>query len=159
AAAGVRSYRRRASLETPGPAHGATEHRPIVQITDTWQLDPVDGEQPGAAVVLNQVIAGEILDHRPGLLRVRALSHALVEICWDRERGAASLERRTVEDPLLVRSWGEAVHRLRLTGPARGTATLTVQAARAGTEPRPEQAPKPLTTRSDSPDHHRATEA
>jgi len=168
AAAGVRSYRRRASIETPGPAHGTPERRPIVQITDTWQLDPVDGEQPGAAVVLNQVIAGEILDHRPGLLRVRALSHAVVEICWDRELGAGSLERRMVEDPLLVQSWGEAVHRLRLTGPARGTATLTVRAAQAaraaraaqaGTEPRPGQASEPLTTRSDSTDHHRAMEA
>ena len=86
--------------------------------------------------MLNHVIAGEILDHRPGLLRVRALSQALVEIRWDRDLGAGTLERRAVDDPLLAQSWGEAVHRLRLTaldrgtGLAHGSTTLTVQQIR-----------------------------
>src|SRR5699024_3736575 len=80
-AAGVRSYRRRAALELPGrepvlapaPADqraAATQPQPIVEVTDTWELGPTDAPQPGPAVVLNHVIAGEILDHRPGLLRV-----------------------------------------------------------------------------------------
>ena len=146
-AAGVRSYRRRAALELPGrepvlapaPADqraAATQPQPIVEVTDTWELGPTDAPQPGPAVVLNHVIAGEILDHRPGLLRVRALSQALVEIRWDRDLGAGTLERRAVDDPLLAQSWGEAVHRLRLTaldrgtGLAHGSTTLTVQQIR-----------------------------
>src|SRR5699024_5423701 len=126
-AAGVRSYRRRAALELPG-------REPVLAPAPADQ--PAAAPQPGPAVVLNHVIAGEILDHRPGLLRVRALSQALVEIRWDRDLGAGTLERRAVDDPLLAQSWGEAVHRLRLTaldrgtGLAHGSTTLTVQQIR-----------------------------
>lgn len=52
------------------------------------ELDTAGAPQPGPAVVLNHVIAGEALDHRPGLLRVRALSQALVEIRCSRHPGA-----------------------------------------------------------------------
>lgn len=124
AEAGVRSYRRRTSLGQG--ADGSAE----VRIEDAWQLDPVDhpaaDPEAGPDVVLHHVIAGEILEHGAGQLRVRALSGALAEIRWDGALGAGALERRAVEDPLLIRSWGSTVHRLLLE--AQGAAaTLTVR--------------------------------
>src|SRR5699024_8489420 len=83
------------------------------------------------AVVLNHVVAGDPLDHRPGLLLVRALSGAIAEVRWDPVLGSGALERREIEDPLLAASWGAAVHRLRLTGTDTGTATVTVRTTRA----------------------------
>src|SRR5699024_5659921 len=112
-AAGGRSYRRRPALQllrrepglAPAPADQrapATQPQPVGEVPVPWELDPTGAPRPGPAVVLNHVSAGEILDHRTGLLRVRALSQALVEIRWDRDLGAGTLERRAVDDPLLA---------------------------------------------------------
>ena len=128
AEAGVRSYLRRMVLDQ---SSGGTAE---VRIEDSWQLEPVD-DRPAALtddvtvasdVLLHHVIAGEVLEHRSGLLRVRTLSGALAEIRWDGALGAGRLERRAIEDPLLSASWGGAVHRL--TFEAHGAAaTLTVR--------------------------------
>ncbi|MGP9746602.1 heparinase II/III domain-containing protein [Brachybacterium sp. AOP29-B2-41] len=134
AEAGLRSYRRSVSLDR-GSEPGAE-----VRIEDAWLLDPVgpaEGESdpdapavPAAPdVVLNHVIAGDPIDHRPGLLLVRAPSGALAEIRWAPALGSGTLERREIEDPLLAASWGAAVHRLRLTVADAGTATVTVRSA------------------------------
>jgi hypothetical protein len=143
AAAGLRSYRRRAALHR-GSGGGAE-----VRIEDDWALDPVpagasrgapEGVPAGTAtgvpagerdpdVVLHHVIAGEILSHGAGRLDVRALSGARAEIRWDPALGAGVLERRPVEDPLLTASWDAEVHRLRLAV-AGTTATVRVRAAR-----------------------------
>lgn len=121
----LRSYRRRVTLDRR-PGSG-----PAVRIEDRWQLDPTGELAKNADVVLHHVIAGDILEHRPGRLLVRALSGALAEMRWGTELGAGSLERRRIEDPLLAASWGEGVHRLTLTADGSGTATITLQEFRA----------------------------
>ncbi|MGO3210127.1 MAG: hypothetical protein ACTIJK_10075, partial [Brachybacterium sp.] len=119
----------------PGAVAGA-----VVRIEDTWLLDPVGPAERASApdapavpavpdVVLNHVIAGDPIDHRPGLLLVRAPSGALAEIRWAPALGSGTLERREIGDPLLAASWGAAVHRLRLTVADAGTATVTVRSA------------------------------
>lgn len=90
-----------------------------MRITDEWDLEPRTRDRGLPGVVVNHVIAGEIIDHRPGVLRVRALSGSLVAFHWDPGIGTGALERREVVDPLLIASWGDQVHRLRLT-PATG---------------------------------------
>lgn len=127
-AAGVRTYRRRVALELREPdADPAAADRDVggpsdtarVRITDEWDLEPRTRDRGLPGVVVNHVIAGEIIDHRPGVLRVRALSGSLVAFHWDPGIGTGALERREVVDPLLIASWGDQVHRLRLT-PATG---------------------------------------
>ena len=44
--------------------------------------------------------------------------------------GAGELEHREITDPLLAASWGETVHRLRLSAATSGSATLTVRRVR-----------------------------
>ncbi|MGP9604160.1 heparinase II/III domain-containing protein [Brachybacterium sp. AOP42-C2-15] len=140
--AGLRSYRRSISLDRgagPGAEPGAVAGA-VVRIEDTWLLDPVGPAERASApdapavpavpdVVLNHVIAGDPIDHRPGLLLVRAPSGALAEIRWAPALGSGTLERREIGDPLLAASWGAAVHRLRLTVADAGTATVTVRSA------------------------------
>lgn len=121
--AGLRRWRRTVTLD---------RRTPEVRVSDSWQLEPLPEHETGPSVeagpsvVLNHVIAGEILDHGAGLLRVRALSGAVAELTWDPEQGPGALERRPIDDPLLVASWGDAVHRLRLDGPDHGSASLRV---------------------------------
>ncbi|MFC7457610.1 hypothetical protein ACFQS2_10450 [Brachybacterium sp. GCM10030267] len=121
AEAGVRSYQRRVALE-----RGST---PAVRIEDHWQLEPRGGSTLGDGVEAHYVLAGDVLDHRAGSLQVRALSGAIAELSWDAELGTGDLERREIDDPLLQRSWGGAVHRLCLgptTDPETGTGVLAV---------------------------------
>lgn len=127
--AGLLSYRRRVVLDrVRGSSDGASGAE--VRIEDCWRLAPVGHAVDHPDVVLHHVIAGEIRDHHPGMLRVKTLSGAVAEIRWDPKLGAGLLERRVIEDPLLIASWGEAVHRLRLPGPASGEATVSVRQVR-----------------------------
>lgn len=103
--AGVRSLRRRAALHRGEGEDGTAK----VRIDDTWQVAPGAG-----GIVAHHVIAGEILDHRDGSLRVRTRAGAVAELVWTPEVGRGILERREVADPLLEQSWGKTVHRLRL---------------------------------------------
>ncbi|AXK46293.1 heparinase II/III family protein [Brachybacterium saurashtrense] len=113
AEAGVRSHRRavrlhRGTSQPSGAPDGAGAADPAeIRLEDRWQLMPGHG-----LVRAHHVLAGEVLEHRPGRLRLRALSGAVAELTWDARHGAGTLERRAVEDPLLERSWGETVHRL-----------------------------------------------
>lgn len=126
AAAGMRSWRRTAALDRDART---------VRVSDSWQVDPHPARGDSTAVTLNHVVAGEILEHGTGLLRVRALSGASVELRWSPDLGAGDLGRRSIEDPLLARSWGDAVHRLRLDGPDSGSASLLVTPIGGGREP------------------------
>lgn len=122
AAAGVSSWCRTAALDRDAST---------VHVSDRWELEPRDRtvEDDGAPrVVLHHVVAGEILHHETGLLRVRALSGSVAELRWDRELGVGTLDREVIDDPLLVASWGEHVHRLRLDGSEHAGAHLTVTA-------------------------------
>lgn len=128
---GVRSYRRRTVLQRAGAAAASVAE---VRIEDRWQLEP-EAAQVDDAVVAHHVLAGEVLEHATGRLRVRALSGAVAELLWDAGLGTGDLERRDVEDPLLESSWGQAVHRLRLRPPTdvatgSGELTLTLRAVR-----------------------------
>ncbi|WP_193107128.1 heparinase II/III family protein [Brachybacterium sp. FME24] len=138
AEAGVRSFRRRALLQRGADAVGAPDVAGSavaeVRIEDCWQLEPGHAAPGAAAVTAHHVLAGDLLEHEAGLLRVRALSGSIAELTWDMALGAGDLERRLVEDPLLESSWGEAVHRLRLhplidraTGVGRLTLTLRAE--------------------------------
>lgn len=121
-AAGVRSWHRTATLDREAHA---------VRIGDVWELEPRQSHTPdeGASpVLIHQVIAGEPVEHETGRLLVRTLSGALAELRWDPGLGAGTLHREGIDDPLLMASWGPAVHRLSLEGPACGSATLTVTA-------------------------------
>ena len=120
-AAGVLSWRRTASLDREART---------ARISDAWELAPRAEHEEGRPVVLHHVIAGDPLEHAPGLLRVRALSGAVAELRWDPGLGAGVLARQQIHDPLLEASWGRAVHRLSLDGAAHGSADLTVTADR-----------------------------
>ncbi|MGN7210567.1 heparinase II/III domain-containing protein [Brachybacterium paraconglomeratum] len=120
AAAGLRSWRRTAALDRDART---------VRVSDTWELEARSGHESVPPVVLHHVIAGDPLEHAPGLLRVRTLSGSVAELRWEAELGAGALERREIDDPLLTASWGGAVHRLSLPGAERGSAALTVTAA------------------------------
>ena len=120
AAAGLRSWRRTAALDRDSRT---------VTVSDTWELEARSGHESVPPVVLHHVIAGDPLEHAPGLLRVRTLSGAVAELRWEAGLGAGALERREIDDPLLAASWGGAVHRLTLEGAERGSAALTVTAA------------------------------
>jgi hypothetical protein len=117
AAAGLRSWRRVVALD-----RAARE----VRIRDAWELESHSSSVSEPPVVLHHVIAGSPLVHVPGLLRVRTLSGAEVELRWNAELGAGSLELREIDDPLLAASWGAAVHRLSLEGAGRGSVTVAV---------------------------------
>src|SRR5699024_1226834 len=119
AAAGLRSWRRTAALDRDART---------VRISDTWELEARSGHEDVPAVLLRHVIAGDPLEHAPGLLRVRTLSGTVAELRWEAELGTGALERREIDDPLLAASWGGAVHRLSLEGAERGRAALTVTA-------------------------------
>lgn len=125
--AGLLAYRRRVVLDRAVDG-GAGECAAEVRIEDSWRLAPPVHAQSAPDVVLHHVIAGDILDHRPGRLQVRALSGAVAEIRWDPELGTGDLELRQIEDPLLAASWGGSVHRLSLTSEDNGMATVTVRA-------------------------------
>src|SRR5699024_7262591 len=89
-----------------------------VRIEDRWQLVPRAASGRGVgSVVAHHVLAGDILEHTAGHLRLRALSGAVAELRWDPALGSGDLERREIDDPLLRESWGEVVHRLRLHPP------------------------------------------
>ncbi|SLM92674.1 hypothetical protein FM106_05185 [Brachybacterium faecium] len=118
AEAGLESWHRRVVLD-----RDAEE----VRIEDTWTLAEAPPSEAAPEVLLHHVLAGEVREHRAGLLRLRALSGALAEIRWDPALGAGQLETRAVEDPLLSASWGEEVHRLSLPGPASGRATVRLR--------------------------------
>jgi hypothetical protein len=95
-----------------------------ITISDAWRLTA-----PGEAAV-QHVVAGEVLDHRPGELRVRSLSGGEVALRWRPGLGTGRLERHEIDDPLLGEVWGDAVHRLGIPLP-RGTSghfVLTVTA-------------------------------
>lgn len=115
--AAMRSYLRRAMLrrgDAMRRADGA-ESGAEVRIEDRWQREPGAGP-----ISVHQVLAGDVLEHRAGQLRLRALSGAVADLFWDAALGAGDLERRDIEDPLLQGSWGAAVHRLTLHPPLEG---------------------------------------
>lgn len=121
-AAGLTTLRRRALL-----TRGVSEAS--VSIEDHWQFDV---DVMGACdVAVHHIIAGEVLEHRTGLLLVRALSGAVAQIDWDPCLGMGELERKRIEDPLLISSWGTEIHRLRLIGDDRRCMRVTLRRANA----------------------------
>lgn len=133
--AGVRSWRRRTVLDRAqnpvGPDAGADGA--VVEIEDRWELDPRVAAD-GGAVRAHHVLAGDVLEHVPGRLCLRALSGTLAQLEWDPAVGEGELERREVEDPLLQASWGDVVHRLTLAPPtaADGSGAFTLRLSAAG---------------------------
>ncbi|GAA2017235.1 heparinase II/III family protein [Pseudokineococcus marinus] len=124
----VRSWWREVALD---------RERDVVEVVDRWDLEPAPGAT--AAGVLHLVLAGEVEEADGAVLvrpvegggrRVRVTGRLLTDDV--REGGdvlAPRLERRLLDDPLLVRVWGAAVTRLALDlpGTARGAAVVTVE--------------------------------
>ncbi|MFY1694765.1 heparinase [Solwaraspora sp. WMMA2101] len=109
--AGCRSWRRQVRLD---------RLLSTVAVTERWRVDdPAD-------LRLHHVVAGAPLTHSAGRLAVRALNGAVAVLGWDPRLGTGQLQRQPVDDPLLRESWGDAVHRLVLTLPARPSGSVTV---------------------------------
>ncbi|GAB3921100.1 heparinase II/III family protein [Kribbella albertanoniae] len=62
------------------------------------------------------VIAGHPVAHEPGRLVVETLGGSVAELHWDSALGTGQLEKRVVDDAMLLRVWGPAVHRLIIAG-------------------------------------------
>lgn len=105
------TYTRRAQLLRDGDTR--------VEIADMWSLPA------GTTVELHHILAGQVMRHDAGILVIRALSGATATLDWDPEMGAGALEEARIDDPLLARSWGAAVHRL-ILHPASGRASATI---------------------------------
>ncbi|GAA3595774.1 heparinase II/III domain-containing protein [Kribbella ginsengisoli] len=75
-----------------------------VRIVDTWPR--------GTEIAEHFVIAGRPVAHQPGRLVVETLGGSVAELRWDGGLGTGRLEQRSVDDELLQRVWGAAVHRL-----------------------------------------------
>jgi hypothetical protein len=88
----------------------------IVTITDSFD----------AEAVLRHVMAGTVLDHRPGSLDLRTLAGDVVRLTWDPAVGEGQLEDHKIDDPLLSGVWGDSV--IRLSIPLDHTFTLTIKA-------------------------------
>lgn len=102
------------SQSMPTGHSGACVGLTTVRITDTWQLNQDYAENAHHGVELNHMIAGEILDHRAGLLWVQARSQATDELRWDSALGAGTYGLPSGRRSIAGRLMGRDVHRLRL---------------------------------------------
>jgi hypothetical protein len=117
--AGCVSWRRRVRLD---------RIRGAVRVEDAYVLGR------DASVELVQLLAGEIAEHRAGLLRVRSIGGRLVDLRWDQELGPGRLEPVPLDDEMLAAAWGPVIHRLGITVPAarEGVFALDVTSAQEG---------------------------
>ncbi|WP_237551813.1 MULTISPECIES: heparinase II/III family protein [unclassified Streptomyces] len=108
---------RRASGETPAA---------YVSVEDRWRGGPPE-------VALRHVLAGHV-EHGDGWATVTAADGGRgLEMRWEPGAVTATVERRKLDDPVLTRSWGEALSRLTLTvrtpGPQGGLCVRWLVAA------------------------------